>query len=173
MVIDLPPGQCAGRALAPGRRNSYNGCVAQEMVLDGREPLRGRLRAWLPVAAWAALIFFLSTSAFGAQETSAWIEPILRWFLPSASAHTIEVMHYAVRKLAHFTEYGILFLLLIRGPMRGHTLLALGACAAYAMLDEGHQILVTDRTASLYDVALDCSGALFSHFLSNGVAELV
>lgn len=119
------------------------------------------------------VIFVLSTSFFGAQETASWIDPVLRWFLPSASAHTIDVLHYAIRKLAHFTEYGILFLLLIRGPMRGHTLLALGACAAYAMLDEGHQIFVPDRTASLYDVALDFSGALFSHFLSTGVAELV
>jgi len=132
-----------------------------------------KLKAWLPVAAWATVIFFLSTSFFSAQETGSWIEPILRWLLPWASAQTIHVMHYGIRKLAHFTEYGILFLLLIRGPMRGHAVMALAACAAYAMLDEGHQMFVPERTASLYDVALDFSGALFSHFLSSGIAELV
>ncbi|SRR5579875_434401 len=147
--------------------------MAQDVVFGNSLFGRDKLRAWLPVAIWAVVIFFLSTSAFGAQYTSLWIEPVLRWLLPSASAHTIDVMHYAIRKLAHFTEYGILFLLLIRGPMRGHALWALGVCLAYAMLDEGHQIFVPDRTASLYDVALDCSGALFSHFLSSGVAELV
>jgi VanZ family protein len=131
------------------------------------------LKAWLPVAAWATMIFILSTSYFSAQETGSWIEPILRRLLPWASYPTIEVMHYAIRKLAHFTEYGILFLLLIRGPMRGHAVLALAACATYAMLDEGHQMFVPDRTASMYDVALDFSGALFSHFVSSGVAELV
>jgi VanZ family protein len=132
-----------------------------------------RLKAWLPVATWALVIFILSTSKFSAQETGEWIEPVLRWLLPSASYHTIEVMHYSIRKLAHFTEYGILFLLLIRGPMRGRVGMALAACAVYAMLDEGHQIFVPDRTASVYDVALDFSGALFSHFVSSGIAELI
>jgi VanZ family protein len=31
---------------------------------------------------------------------------------------------------------------------------------------------VPDRTASLYDVALDSSGALFSHFLTAAIAEI-
>jgi VanZ family protein len=132
-----------------------------------------RLKAWLPVAAWAVLISVLSTSLFGAQETGAWIVPALHWLMPWAGFHTIEVMHYSIRKLAHFTEYGVLFLLLIRGPMRGHTALALAACAAYALLDEGHQMFVPDRTASMYDVALDFSGALFSHFVHSGIAELI
>ena len=143
------------------------------VTFGASEDPREKLKAWLPVAAWALLIFFFSTSLFSAQDTGSWIEPILRWLLPWASNTTIDVMHYAIRKMAHFTEYGILFLLLIRGPMRGHTLWALAACAAYALLDEGHQMFVPERTASLYDVALDFSGALFSHFVSSGVAELV
>ncbi|MGO9059295.1 MAG: VanZ family protein [Candidatus Binataceae bacterium] len=138
----------------------------------GRVP-RSRLSTWMPVAAWAILIFLMSTSHFGAEQTGAWIEPMLRWLMPWAGLHTIRAMHFGIRKLAHFTEYGILFLLLIRGPMRGHAVLALAACALYALLDEGHQNFVPNRTASFYDVALDCSGALFSHFLHNGIAELV
>ena len=142
-------------------------------TIGASDDTREKLKAWLPVVAWALLIFFLSTSLFSSQDTGEWIEPILRWLLPWASNPTIEVAHFAIRKAAHFTEYGILFLLLIRGPMRGHAVLALAACAAYAMLDEGHQIFVPERTASIYDVALDFSGALFSHFVSTGVAELV
>ena len=134
---------------------------------------RSRLNTWVPVAAWAILIFMLSTSHFGAEQTGAWIEPMLRWLFPWAGLDAIRAMHFAIRKLAHFTEYGILFLLLIRGPMRGHAALALIACALYALLDEGHQSFVPDRTASFYDVALDCSGALFTHFLHSGIAELV
>jgi len=138
----------------------------------GRVP-RSRLSTWLPVAAWAILIFLFSTSHFGAEQTGAWIEPMLRWLMPWAGLHTIQSMHFGIRKLAHFTEYGILFLLLIRGPMRGHAVLALTACALYALLDESHQSFVPNRTSSYYDVALDCSGALFSNFLHNGIAELV
>jgi VanZ family protein len=78
-----------------------------------------------------------------------------------------------VRKLAHFTEYGILFWLLIRGPMAERPYLALMLCVVYALTDEGHQVFVPGRTASLYDVALDSTGALFSHFLTTAIAEIV
>ena len=132
-----------------------------------------RFGSWLPVLAWAILIFFLSTSLFSAEQTRTWIDPILQWLMPRASVTTIDAAHFGIRKLAHFTEYGVLFLLLIRGPMRGRAALALIVCACYALTDEGHQIFVPTRTASLYDVALDFSGALFSHFVHNGVAELL
>jgi VanZ family protein len=81
--------------------------------------------------------------------------------------------HMLVRKAAHFTNYGILFWLLIRGPMEGRPYAALAFCVFYALLDEGHQIFVPGRTASLYDVAIDSSGALFSRFLNAAVAEIV
>jgi VanZ family protein len=77
-----------------------------------------------------------------------------------------------IRKLAHFTNYAILFWLLIRGPLEGRPYVALGCCIIYAFLDEGHQIFVPGRTASLYDVALDSSGALFSRFLNSAVDDL-
>jgi hypothetical protein len=71
-----------------------------------------------------------------------------------------------------FTNYAILFWLLIRGPLEGRPYVALGCCIIYAFLDEGHQIFVPGRTASLYDVALDSSGALFSRFLNSAVDDL-
>jgi VanZ family protein len=46
-------------------------------------------------------------------------------------------------------------------------------CVAYALTDEGHQIFVTGRGASLYDVALNSTGAMFSSFLRNAISELV
>jgi VanZ family protein len=77
-----------------------------------------------------------------------------------------------VRKSAHFTEYAALFWLLVRGPMARRPYAALALCVIYAMLDEGHQMFETGRSASLYDVALDSSGALFSNFLKLTIAEL-
>ena len=76
-----------------------------------------------------------------------------------------------VRKAAHFTEYGILFWLLVRGPMEQRPYLALMLCVVYALTDEGHQVFVPGRTASLYDVALDSTGALFSHFLTTAISR--
>ncbi len=120
---------------------------------------------------WIVTLYVLSTSVFSAANTSRVIEPILRWLFPSASAATIVLMHGLVRKAAHFTNYAILFWLLIRGPMAGRPYTALALCAAYALVDECHQIFVPGRTPSLYDVALDSSGALFSRFLNAAVAE--
>ena len=136
------------------------------------EPDSSSMRKWLPAMIWMGCLFILSTEIFSAANTSRFIEPVLRLFFPAASAATIGAMHGMVRKAAHFTNYGILFWLLIRGPMAGRPYAALGFCVFYALLDEGHQIFVPGRTASLYDVAIDSSGALFSRFLNAAVAEI-
>src|SRR5271169_4582156 len=128
---------------------------------------------WIPVLVWGAVIFTLSTSAFSAANTSRIIDPILRWLIPGISAASVDVCHMLVRKAAHFTEYGILFWLLVRGPMAQRPWLALMLCVVYALTDEGHQVFVPGRTASLYDVALDSTGALFSHFLTTAIGEIV
>jgi VanZ family protein len=130
------------------------------------------MREWLPVAIWGVVIFTLSTSAFTAANTSRIIDPILRFLIPGISGPAVDVVHALIRKAAHFTEYCILFWLLIRGPMVGRPYQALMLCVIYALLDEGHQIFVPGRTASLYDVALDSTGALFSRFLNAAVQEL-
>ena len=141
--------------------------------LSAGAPEIGSLREWVPVILWGALIFTLSTSAFSAANTARIIDPLLRILIPGISTASVDVGHMLVRKLAHFTEYGILFWLLIRGPMAERPYLALMLCVIYALTDEGHQVFVPGRTASLYDVALDSTGALFSHFLTTALAEIV
>lgn len=130
------------------------------------------LSEWLPVIVWGVVIFTLSTSAFSAANTARFIDPILAWLLPGISGAAREVAHALIRKSAHFIEYAILFVLLIRGPMEGRPYLALLLCVAYALLDEGHQMLVPGRTASLYDVALDSTGATFGGFLRSAAHEI-
>ncbi|MFZ0676830.1 VanZ family protein [Candidatus Binatus sp.] len=141
--------------------------------LPADPPELAPLGEWIPVILWGALIFTLSTSAFSAANTGKIIDPILRFAIPGISAAAVDVCHMLVRKAAHFTEYGILFWLLIRGPMAQRPYLALMLCVVYALTDEGHQSFVPGRTASLYDVALDSTGALFSHFLTTAIAEIV
>lgn len=133
---------------------------------------RARWWEWAPALLWITALFVLSSSLFSANNTSRLIEPILRWLLPSATAATIGLIHGLIRKAAHFTNYGILFWLLIRGPLVGRPYVALSLCVLYALLDEGHQVFVPGRTPSFYDVALDSSGALFSRFLNAAVAEI-
>lgn len=130
------------------------------------------LRLWMPAAIWIVTLFVFSTTIFSAANTSRIIEPILRWIFPAASAAQIVLMHGLVRKSAHFFNYAVLFWLLIRGPMAGRPYAALACCILYAAVDETHQIFVPNRTPSPYDVALDSTGALFSHFLYDAVGEL-
>jgi VanZ family protein len=125
-----------------------------------------RLRYWLPVVAWAALISFLSTDSFSSEHTGTIVLVVLRWFLPHASDATLELLHLLIRKCAHLTEYFIFSLLLlraIRGTERGWrlrwALLALAIAAGYAGLDEFHQSFVPSRTSSARDALLDATGA--------------
>jgi len=144
--------------------------AAKSLSADRSEP--APLGEWIPVVVWAALIFTLSTSAFSAANTARIIDPMLRLLLPGITAASVDVCHMLIRKAAHFTEYGVLFWLLVRGPMAQRPYLALMLCVVYALTDEGHQAFVPSRTASLYDVALDSSGALFSLFLTTAIAEI-
>ena len=132
---------------------------------------RSSFKDWAPAILWMAALFILSTTYFSAANTSRIIEPILRWFFPGASLATIALMHNLIRKAAHFTDYAILFWLLVRGPLEKRPYTALACCIVYAFLDEGHQIFAVGRGPSLYDVALDSSGALFSRFLNAAVYE--
>jgi len=131
------------------------------------------LAAWGPVVLWGALIFVFSTSAFSAVNTARFIDPILAWLFPGISNPSIDLGHTLIRKLAHFTEYAILFWLLVRGPLAERPAAAMLICVSYALLDEFHQVFVMGRTASIYDVVLDSSGAMFSGFLRAALSEIV
>jgi VanZ family protein len=91
---------------------------------------------WLPVVAWAALIFGLS--AIPALSTG-----LGTWDL-------------VLRKCAHVTEYAVLGFLLARAL--GRELPAFVAGVAYAATDEFHQHFVRGRHPSPLDVAIDAVG---------------
>jgi VanZ family protein len=123
------------------------------------------LRYWWPALLWAVVISGFSTGAFTSDNTSRFIVPILRFFLPHASPETLELLHFFVRKCAHFTEYFILSLLILRGIRAGAkgmhlrwALLTILLVAGYASLDEFHQSFVPGRTAAVGDVLIDTSG---------------
>jgi VanZ family protein len=154
-------------------RTALEAQAMSETTVGEQHPAESPLFEWLPVIVWGGVIFTLSTSAFTATNTARIIDPILLWLISSLSGPSLGVAHALVRKSAHFTEYGILCWLLIRGPMAERPFLALMLCVAYALLDEGHQVLVPGRTASLYDVALDSTGAAFGGFLRAAIREII
>jgi VanZ family protein len=97
-----------------------------------------RLSTWLPVVAWAAVIFALSSIPHLGTGLGTW-DTILR-------------------KGAHVTEYAILGLLLMRAIGREASAFLLGI--AYAITDEVHQHFVSGRHSSPLDVAIDSAGVL-------------
>jgi VanZ family protein len=103
---------------------------------------------------------------FSSEHTSRIISPLLRGLLPYATAATLELIHFAIRKSAYFREYFVFSLLLlraVRGKHRGWmlrwALSALVIAAVISMLDEFHQSFVPSRTASVWDSLLDTFGA--------------
>jgi VanZ family protein len=125
-----------------------------------------RLRAWLAVVAWAALISFFSTGWFSGEHTSGVLLPILRAMLPGATPEQLLAVHALIRKGAHVFEYTVLGALLVRAlreeGLRGSALLAaaVGLGVAYAALDELHQVFVPSRTPSPHDVVVDAMGVV-------------
>src|SRR6266498_2738788 len=94
------------------------------------------LTLWLPVLAWAAVIFAFSS-------------------IPSLSSG-LGIWDTVLRKGAHVTEYAVLGALLYRALEREAPALAAGI--AYAATDELHQHFVRGRHASPVDVAIDAVG---------------
>lgn len=103
-------------------------------------------------------IFVGSTDLLSAEHTSRYIGPFLRWFSPNVSDATIAIAQLGVRKCAHLCEYAILAALFFRALRVFGSAFILSVI--YAGLDEFHQSFVASRTASPWDVAVDCVGAL-------------
>jgi VanZ family protein len=92
---------------------------------------------WLPVVAWAAVIFAISS-------------------IPSLNSG-LGTWDFVLRKCAHMTEYAILAVLVWRAC--GSYRWAFGLAVAYACTDEFHQTFVHGRHGSPIDVAIDAVGA--------------
>jgi VanZ family protein len=94
------------------------------------------VRNWLPVLAWAGLIFGLSSVPDLGTGLGGW--------------------DLVLRKIAHTAEYAILGALLVRAT--GHAGLAFALGTLYAVSDEIHQSFVPGRMGSPLDVAIDAVG---------------
>ncbi len=91
---------------------------------------------WLPVVAWAGLIFAFSSVPDLGTGLGGW--------------------DLVLRKIAHAAEYAVLGALLVRATGRAGVAFALGTL--YAISDEVHQSFVPGRLGSPLDVAIDAVG---------------
>jgi len=126
-----------------------------------------RLKYWVPAILIAILVSFFSTEYFSGENTARVIFPVLRWLFPSASRHSLHLMHFFIRKLAHVTEFAALSIAVfhgVRGPRSGWridwALWTLVIAVLYAGLDEFHQSFVPYREPRVRDVMIDGLGAV-------------
>ncbi len=122
--------------------------------------------AWLLVASWAALVWWLGSDQFSAGTTSRYLWPLIEWLWPSGSFEQRHALLMTIRKLAHPSVYAVLAGLSFRAALvSGVSGLARGAAIALAIaislagLDELRQSRTRSRTGAALDVALDAAGA--------------
>ena len=79
----------------------------------------------------------------------------------------ITELNFFIRKLAHFTVYTALGMVVYTAVMssgirlRHKRLCSLAICALYASADEIHQYFVSERTMRLKDICIDSMGSFF------------
>lgn len=118
------------------------------------------------LVAWLAVIWGNSmTTGQVSGEFSGWASQLLGKILPFLSPET-ENGHLLVRKIAHFSEFavlGILLCWLFAMVMEKKTLcffLSLGCGMVCAVTDEFIQSFTPGRVCSFWDMCIDWSGVL-------------
>ena len=86
-------------------------------------------------------------------------------------------LSFLVRKLAHFTEYAVLgmlmYILFLKPDGRSRYILPMGLCLAAAGIDEGIQIFAADRGPALRDVILDFAGSCAGIYITAFVVVIL
>ena len=137
------------------------------------EPKRDFVTVWLPTLLWVAMLCTFSTTYFTSANTGVVITAILHWISPGATPLIDpRLANIIARKGAHFSLYVGFFLVLIHGPLQGRPWMALLICLIAGSLDETHQIFLPGRTPSVFDVAIDSSGAFFGCFMNVAAGEV-
>lgn len=139
--------------------------------VDGAPPLSatgGFLKYWSPPIIWMSAIFFFSTDVFSGDNTGSLLWKVVAFIYPGVTHELFDLIHFFIRKAAHFTIYSIFALLLFRAFRSGAVarwrwkwaLSSLLVVFGYAALDEYHQTFTLHRGGSIYDSLIDTSGAV-------------
>ena len=126
------------------------------------------MSAWLPVVIGIGVIALESTELLGSDHTSHPLRWLFEAIFGTVSNARWDVIHHLIRKSGHFFGYGALGVVWLRAWWMSLPLLRFFSDAALALLgtflvascDEWHQSYLPKRTGSVWDVLLDCCGAI-------------
>lgn len=116
---------------------------------------------------WMFLIFLMSS--FDATESTNQSNFIVNIITNIFKIENIELLSFIIRKLAHFTEYLILGLLVAnmftKNNINNLYLISIILCIIYATSDEIHQLFVPGRACQLRDILIDSIGTITGVYL--------
>lgn len=121
----------------------------------------------IPVIIWALIIFIMSS--FNAEESANQSNFIVNIIASIFNINNISLLSLIIRKLAHFTEYLILGVLVInmftKNNVRKSYILSILLCIIYATSDEIHQIFTPGRACQIKDILIDSVGSITGIYL--------
>ena len=84
---------------------------------------------------------------------------------------------FIIRKLAHFTEYLILGLLvynmLYKFNLKNIVLICIIICTLYAISDEIHQLFISERAFRVLDIIIDSTGSIIGILIGGKIYEKI
>ena len=137
---------------------------------------KGFRPVWLVLAVlWS--LFIWSNSLHTAAQSTGQSLGLMELLAPILDLIPLshDVLHVIIRKLGHFTEFGVLGLLwsaALLGKGNRRPLLAWGLCVAVACCDEFIQLFVPGRAGMLMDVGIDSAGAGLAVLVCWGIFTL-
>lgn len=110
---------------------------------------------------WMIIIFIMSS--FNGESSGNQSNFIVNIISQIFSISNINYLSFIIRKLAHFTEYFILGILVINNFKKINKKIIFGSiifCMLYAFTDEFHQLFVSGRSGQIIDVLIDSFGSM-------------
>lgn len=121
---------------------------------------------WVLLIGWMSLIFYMSNQPGEvSSEQSRFVVMIFDQLGLNLNSNLGDMATFLVRKVAHFSEYFILFILAYRVARlyldkKSAKIYMIIFVFAYACSDEFHQAFVPDRGPAFKDVLIDTSGGI-------------
>ena len=115
------------------------------------------------VIIWMIVIFLFSSAvgSISSMQSDGVVSILARLIHYTGD---IDILRIIVRKVAHFTEYLILGILVINAcrynGVKDMIKLSILICILYACTDEIHQLFIPDRAGRIFDVLIDTLGSL-------------
>lgn len=123
---------------------------------------------WILVITWMVIIFWFSNQpAVISDEKSKFVIHVFKVLGLNLDSILGNLANFIVRKVGHFTEYLILYVLFFNALLEDFSfkkslMISLLIVFVYACSDEIHQIFIPGRTARIRDVIIDTCGGSFA-----------